>query len=136
MYAHWHKLISDLKRSIQYKDLVDYCRPGHIIWHFPRIADIWNGHSLSSKYSTSSNSLQGKCYNVIAVHVSYAGRYFMCIASLKAKPKQGLQLFSLYMWAGLQKSTAWVQISPICSCLLYHNLLTFISNATKALPLL
>ena len=32
--------IHDLKCSIQYKDLFDFCRPGHIIWHFPRIVEI------------------------------------------------------------------------------------------------
>ena len=102
LYQVRHMSISDLKRSIQYKDLVDFCGPIHIIWHFPRIVKIWNGHSLSSKYSTASNSLQGEHYNATTIHISYVRRHFMCIASLLATPKHGIQLFTLYMWAGLQ----------------------------------
>ena len=46
----------------------------------------------ADQYSVACNSLQegGECYNVTVVHVSYAGRHFMRIASLKAKPKQGI----------------------------------------------
>ena len=53
----------------------------------------------ANQYSAACNSLQegGKRYNVTAMHVTYARRHFMCMASLKSKPKQRLQLFSLYM---------------------------------------